>query len=399
MAEKKPLASDKKVEKATGENKKKALETALAGIEKQFGKGAVMRLGQNTVMKVDVVPTGSFGLDIALGVGGLPRGRIVEVYGPESSGKTTLALHCVAEAQKLGGEAAFIDVEHALDPAYAEALGVDIDNLLVAQPDTGEDALEICESLVRSGAIDIIVVDSVAALVPKAEVDNTMGAAMVGAQARLMSSAMRKLAGIISKSGCVTIFINQLREKIGVSYGNPEVTTGGRALKFYASVRLEVKAVEKITKGTERIGAKTRVKVVKNKMAPPFKEAFFDVMFGVGIERSGEILDAAVKLDIVHKSGAWFSYKENRIGQGRDKTKDYLDKNPDIAKEIEEAVFKNADKLMSMKPAKSGKKAAIDDDSDEDDEILLSDDGVILDDEIIEKPVSRGRASLDIEVD
>ena len=385
-------------------DKKKALETALAGIEKQFGKGAVMRLGQNSAMNVEAIPTGSFGLDLALGIGGLPRGRIVEIYGAESSGKTTLALHCIAEAQKLGGEVAFIDVEHALDPVYADALGVKIDDLLVSQPDTGEDALEITETLVRSGAIDVIVVDSVAALVTKAEVDNAMGAATVGAQARLMSSAMRKLAGIISKSKCVAIFINQLREKIGVSYGNPEVTTGGRALKFYSSVRLEVKRVEKIMSGADQIGSKTKVKVVKNKISPPFKEAIFDIIFGEGISRMGEILDAAVKLNIINKSGAWFSYKGNKLGQGRDKAKDYLISNPAIAKEVEDAVRKDADKLVSQKSKLKDKAKTADPEIDDDEVILLDgDESVVFDDDTekkADKPaIPSGRASIDIEVD
>lgn len=328
-------------------DKSKALDTALAQIEKQFGKGAVMRLGQNQSMQVESISTGSFSLDLALGIGGLPRGRIVEVYGPESSGKTTLALHCIAEGQKNGGNAAFIDVEHALDPVYAQALGVDVDSLLVSQPDTGEQALEITEALVRSGAIDIIVVDSVAALVPRAEIEGDMGDAHVGLQARLMSQALRKLAGAISKSNCVAIFINQLREKVGVMYGSPEVTPGGRALKFYASVRIDIRRTETLKNGTEQIGSRTRAKVVKNKIAPPFREAEFDVMYGKGISREGEILDLAVKLDIIQKSGAWFSYGENRLGQGRDNSKEFLKSNPELMLEVEQKLKENADRLPS----------------------------------------------------
>lgn len=318
--------------------KKKALEMALGQIEKQFGKGAVMKLGENVHMNVEVIPTGSLSLDIALGVGGVPRGRIVEVYGPESSGKTTVALHMIAEAQKAGGEAAFIDAEHALDPKYAKKLGVDIDNLIVSQPDTGEQALEITEALVRSGAIDIIVVDSVAALVPKAEIDGEMGDSHVGLQARLMSQALRKLAGIISKSRTTAIFINQLREKVGIMFGNPEVTPGGRALKFYSSVRLDVRRIESLKQGNEVVGNRTRVKVVKNKIAPPFKEAEFDIVYGEGISKEGSILDIAVNMEIVNKSGAWFSYNGQRIGQGRENAKQYLRENPELCMEIEKLV-------------------------------------------------------------
>lgn len=340
-------------------DKQKALETALAQIEKQFGKGAVMKLGQATAMNVEAIPTGSIALDIALGIGGLPRGRIVEVYGPESSGKTTVALHAVAEAQKMGGEAAFIDVEHALDPIYAKALGVDIDSLLVSQPDTGEQALEITEALVRSGAIDIIVLDSVAAMVPRAEIEGEMGDTHVGLQARLMSQALRKLTAVIGKSNCVAIFINQLREKVGVVYGNPEVTPGGRALKFYSSVRLDVRRVEQLKSGTEVVGNRTRVKVVKNKVAPPFREAEFDIMYGKGISKSGETLDLAVKLDIVNKSGAWFSYNGERLGQGRDNVKVYFEEHPELMAEIDEKIRKNGDKLVAMRGAGKMKKSPV----------------------------------------
>ena len=343
-------------------DKQKALETALRQIEKQFGKGAVMRLGQNAAMQVDSIPTGSLSLDMALGIGGLPKGRIIEIFGPESSGKTTLALHCIAEAQKRGGYAAFIDVEHALDPIYAKALGVDIDELLVSQPDTGEDALEITEELVRSGALDIIVVDSVAALAPKAEMEGEMGASHVGLQARLMSQALRKLAGSISKLNCVAIFINQLREKVGVMFGNPETTPGGRALKFYSSVRIDIRKIEALKAGGEVIGSRTRAKVVKNKIAPPFKEAEFDIMYGQGISRVGELLDLAVSLDIIKKSGAWFSYDNNRIGQGRDNAKDFLRKNPDVAEKIEKELMDNKDKLVFTRQSSKKTKTKKDDD-------------------------------------
>jgi recombination protein RecA len=321
--------------------KKKALEMALGQIEKQFGKGAVMKLGENAHMNVETIPTGAIGLDIALGAGGVPRGRIVEIFGPEASGKTTVALHIVAEAQKAGGEAAFIDAEHALDPVYAKKLGVDIDNLIVSQPDTGEQALEIAEALVRSGAIDVIIIDSVAALVPKAEIDGEMGDSHVGLQARLMSQALRKLAGVISKSKTTAVFINQLREKVGVMFGNPETTPGGRALKFYASVRLDVRRIESLKQGTDVIGNRTRVKVVKNKVAPPFKEAEFDIIYGQGISKEGSILDVAVNLDIVNKSGAWFSYNGQRIGQGRENVKQYLKDNPELTREIEAKIREN----------------------------------------------------------
>ena len=332
-------------------DKQKALETAISQIEKQFGKGAVMRLGQNATMNVEAIPTGSLSLDMALGIGGLPRGRIVEIYGPESSGKTTVALHVVAEAQKRGGSAVFIDVEHALDPVYAKNLGVDIDQLLVSQPDTGEQALEICEALVRSGAVDVVVVDSVAAMVTKAEIEGEMGDTHVGLQARLMSQALRKLTGAIGKSNAIVIFINQLREKIGVMYGNPETTPGGRALKFYSSVRLDVRRTEQLKAGGEVIGNRVRVKVVKNKVAPPFKEAEFDIMYGQGVSRLGEILDLGSKLDIVQKSGAWFNYGEIRLGQGRDNAKEYLRQNPELAEEIAAKVMANADKLMGRTAA------------------------------------------------
>ena len=321
------------------EEKIKALDAALAQIEKQYGKGSVMKLGDNTKnMNIEVVPTGSLSLDIALGVGGMPRGRIIEIYGPESSGKTTVALHVVAEVQKLGGIAGFIDAEHALDPVYAKNIGVDIDNLYISQPDNGEQALEITETMVRSGAVDVIIVDSVAALVPKAEIDGEMGDSHVGLHARLMSQALRKLTAVISKTNCVVIFINQLREKVGVMFGNPETTTGGRALKFYSSVRLDVRRIESLKAQGEVIGNRTRVKVVKNKVAPPFKEAEFDIMFGKGISKVGDIVDLAAASDIIVKSGAWYSYNGNKIGQGRENTKAYLQENPEIMEEIEKLV-------------------------------------------------------------
>ena len=318
--------------------RQRALESALSSLEKQFGKGTVMKLGQKTQMMVDTVPTGCLDLDMALGVGGIPKGRIVEIYGPESSGKTTVALHVVAEVQKQGGTAAFIDAEHALDPAYAKNLGVNIDELYVSQPDSGEDALEIAEALVRSGAVDIVVIDSVAALVPRAEIDGEMGDSFVGLQARLMSQALRKLAGVVSKTGAIALFINQLREKVGVIYGNPETTPGGRALKFYASVRLEIRRGEQLKNGNDVVGSRTKVKIVKNKVAPPFRTCEFDLMFGTGISREGTILDMAVARDLIHKSGAWFSYKDQRIGQGRDNAREFLKSNPAIRDEIEAAI-------------------------------------------------------------
>ncbi len=326
--------------------KKKALDAALSQIEKQFGKGSVMKLGEYKAMEVEAISTGALSLDMALGIGGLPRGRIIEVYGPESSGKTTLALHVIAEAQKLGGEAAFIDAEHALDPVYAKKLGVNIDDLIVSQPDTGEQALEITESLVRSGALDVIVVDSVAALVPKAEIDGDMGDSHMGLQARLMSQALRKLAGAINKTKTIIIFINQLREKIGVMFGNPETTTGGRALKFYASVRLDIRKIENIKQDGNVIGNRARVKIVKNKVAPPFREAEFDIMYGEGISKIGNIFDIAVNLDIIEKSGSWFSYNGNRIGQGRENAKKYLQDNPKILEEVEKRVRGNSEKAF-----------------------------------------------------
>ena len=320
------------------QEKLNALNQALGKIEKEFGKGSVMKLGEATSMAIDVISTGSIGLDIAVGIGGLPKGRIIEVYGPESSGKTTVALHTVAEAQKQGGIAAFIDAEHALDPVYAKALGVDIDNLIISQPDTGEQALEIAEALIRSGAIDIIVVDSVAALVPRAEIEGDMGDSHVGLQARLMSQALRKLTGSIKKSNCVAIFINQLREKVGIMFGNPETTTGGRALKFYSSVRLDVRKIDTIKQGDKVLGSRTRVKVVKNKVAPPFKQAEFDIMYGEGISKVGDLLDIASDIDIVKKSGAWYSYNDSKLGQGRENVKKFLQDNPDLIKEIDEKV-------------------------------------------------------------
>ena len=337
-------------------DKKKALQTALAQIEKSYGKGTVMRLGDRPEMNVEAIPTGSLALDAALGIGGVPKGRIIEIYGPESSGKTTLALHILAEAQKMGGEVAFVDAEHALDPVYAAALGVDIDNMLVSQPDTGEQALEITDALVRSGAVDAVVVDSVAALTPRAEIEGEMGDAFVGLQARLMSQALRKLAGTIAKTNCVVIFINQLRMKIGVMYGNPETTTGGNALKFYASVRLDVRRVESIKEGGNVVGNKTRVKVVKNKVAPPFREAHFDIMYGQGIGKWSELVDLAVEQDIVQKSGSWFSMGDERIGQGKDSVKTFLQANPDIAEEVEAKVRANL--LRSNPTAKMAALAA-----------------------------------------
>ena len=343
MAEKKTSVESA----APASDKKKALDTAIAQIEREFGKGSIMRLGENSHLQVEAIPTGSLSLDIALGIGGVPKGRIIEIYGPESSGKTTLALHIVAEAQKRGGEVAFIDAEHALDPTYARALGVDIDSMLISQPDTGEQGLEICEALVRSGAIDVVVVDSVAALTPRAEIEGDMGDSHVGLLARLMSQALRKLAGSISKTNCIVIFINQLREKVGVVYGNPEVTTGGRALKFYSSVRIEVRRVEAIKNGSEVVGSRTRAKIVKNKVAPPFREAEFEIMYGEGNSKLGELVDLAVKLDILQKSGSWFSLGETRVGQGRDAVKKYLVEHPDVAEQIEAEIRANSFKLMS----------------------------------------------------
>ena len=337
--------------------KRKALESAMAQIDKQFGKGAVMKLGDNVHMNIDTISTGSLGLDMALGVGGLPRGRIIEIYGPESSGKTTVALHAIAEAQKNGGEAAFIDAEHALDPVYAKNLGVDIDNLIVSQPDTGEQALEIAEALVRSGAIDVIVIDSVAALVPKAEIDGEMGDSHVGLHARLMSQALRKLSGVINKSKTVAIFINQLREKVGVMYGNPEVTTGGRALKFYASIRMDIRRVEAIKSGSDVVGNRTRAKIVKNKVAPPFREAEFDIIYGEGISRVGNILDFAVSEDIIHKSGSFFYYGDQKLGQGRDNVKQYMKDNPNFTDEVEGKIRK----LLEEKQGKGKANAPVPD--------------------------------------
>ena len=346
------------------DEKRKALDAAMGQIEKQYGKGSVMKLGEYKAMEVEAIPTGALTLDVALGIGGIPKGRIIEIFGPESSGKTTLALHAVAESQKAGGTAAFIDAEHALDPIYAKKLGVDIDNLLVSQPDTGEQALEITEALVRSGAIDIIVVDSVAALVPKAEIDGDMGDTHVALQARLMSQALRKLAGVLNKSKTAIIFINQLREKVGIMFGNPETTPGGRALKFYASVRLDIRRIENIKQDGEVIGNRTRVKVVKNKVAPPFREAEFDILYGEGISKEGSILDLAVNLDIVEKSGAWFSYNGAKIGQGRENVKKYLKENPKILAEIEQKIRDNYSKAFEQALDEKASEEA-DDDEDE----------------------------------
>ena len=346
------------------DEKRKALDAAMGQIEKQFGKGSVMKLGEYKAMEVEAIPTGALTLDVALGIGGIPKGRIIEIFGPESSGKTTLALHAVAESQKAGGTAAFIDAEHALDPIYAKKLGVDIDNLIVSQPDTGEQALEITEALVRSGAIDIIVVDSVAALVPKAEIDGDMGDTHVALQARLMSQALRKLAGVLNKSKTAIIFINQLREKVGIMFGNPETTPGGRALKFYASVRLDIRRIENIKQDGEVIGNRTRVKVVKNKVAPPFRDAEFDILYGEGISKEGSILDLAVNLDIVEKSGAWFSYNGAKIGQGRENVKKYLKENPKILAEIEQKIRDNYSKAFEQALDEKASEEA-DDDEDE----------------------------------
>ena len=359
------------VQPAAASDKKKALETAMQQIEKMYGKGSIMRYGAESALNVEAIPTGSLSLDLALGIGGLPRGRIVEIYGPESSGKTTLALHVLAEAQKMGGEVAFVDAEHALDPTYAKALGVNVEDMLISQPDTGEQALEICEALVRSGAIDCVVVDSVAAMVPRAEIEGEMGDTFVGLQARLMSQALRKLAGTIAKTNCVVIFINQLRMKIGVMYGNPETTTGGNALKFYSSVRLDVRRIESIKEGNNVIGNKTRVKVVKNKVAPPFREAVFEILYGKGISKWGELVDLAVQLDIIQKSGSWFSMGDERIGQGANSVKDYLIANPDIAEKVEAEVRENLWKLNNgapKAPAKAADKAVAVSADDFDDE-------------------------------
>ena len=362
------------VAQSTQEEKLKALEHALADLDKQYGKGAVMKLGEQASQSVEVISTGNLELDLALGVGGVPKGRVIEVYGPESSGKTTVALHIVAEAQKKGGICAFVDAEHALDPAYAKKLGVNIDELYIAQPDTGEQALEIAEALVRSGALDVVVVDSVAALVPKAEIDGEMGDSFVGLQARLMSQALRKLTGIVSKTGTIAIFINQLREKVGVMYGNPETTPGGRALKFYASVRLDVRRGEQLKNGSEVIGNRTKVKVVKNKVAPPFRVAEFDIIYGQGISREGTLLDMAVARDIIHKSGAWFSYKDQRIGQGRENTRQYLKDNPEVAQEIDAEIRRQFFEKGEPLPEQSeGGESAVE---EEDDLALLEEDGL-----------------------
>ena len=365
------MAVEKKKPEAPLSDKKKALETAISQIEKNFGKGTVMRLGDRPEMNVEAIPTGSLALDAALGIGGVPKGRIIEIFGPESSGKTTLALHIVAQAQKRGGEVAFVDAEHALDPDYAARIGVDIDSMLVSQPDTGEQALEITDALVRSGAVDVVVVDSVAALTPRAEIEGEMGDTFVGLQARLMSQALRKLAGNISKTNCVVIFINQLRMKIGVMYGNPETTTGGNALKFYASVRIDIRRTEAIKNGTEIVGNRTRAKIVKNKVAPPFKEAIFDIMYGEGISKWGELVDLAVQLDLINKSGSWFSIGDERIGQGRDNAKLYLQEHPDVADRIEQEVRENMWKLQGSRakppiaPASKAVNVSADDFNDE----------------------------------
>lgn len=373
-ADKSNKKSNQNTEKANSQDRNKMLELALKSIEKDFGKGSIMRLGEASArMNVEVIPTGALPLDIALGLGGIPRGRIIEVYGPESSGKTTVALHMIAEAQKMGGYAAFIDAEHALDPVYAKALGVDVDNLLISQPDTGEQALEIADALVRSGAIDIIVIDSVAALVPRAEIDGDMGDSHVGLHARLMSQALRKLTGVISKSKTCMVFINQIREKVGVMFGSPETTTGGRALKFYSTIRLDIRKSEPLKNGTDIVGNKTRVKVVKNKIAPPFKQVEFDIMYGQGISHEGCLVDLGVTMEIVDKSGAWFSYEGTRLGQGRDNAKEFLKTNPEVAKVIDEKIREKAKANLSI-VAPSTDDEDVDDDTDIETEIV--DDGV-----------------------
>lgn len=390
-ADKKKSFSDKK---GASQDKKTALESALKQIEKQYGPGAVMRLGENKHLNIASISTGSLTLDIATGIGGLPRGRIVEIYGPESSGKTTLALHCIAECQKTGGVAAFVDAEHALDPVYAVNLGVDIDSLLVSQPDYGEQALEITEQLVRSGAVDIIVVDSVAALVPRTEIDGEMGDSHVGLHARLMSQALRKLTGAINKSNCLIIFINQLREKVGVMYGSPEVTTGGRALKFYSSMRIDVRKVEAIKlSANEIIGNRTRAKIVKNKLAPPFKQAEFDIMYGKGISKTGEILDMAVEYDIIKKSGSWFSYGEERLGQGRDKVKDIIEGNPELAAELEKKIKAKMEELQESGEQKYQGKAIPKADSESEGEETASQESSV------KQTREAARAKLDIAVE
>ena len=367
MAKSKNAAKGSVAQVQDKDERRKALDAAMAQIEKQFGQGAVMRLGDKAQVEIDTIPTGALTLDIALGIGGLPRGRIIEIYGPESSGKTTVALHCVAEAQKMGGTCAFIDAEHALDPVYAGNIGVDVDNLLLSQPDTGEQALEICETLVRSGCIDVVVIDSVAALVPRAEIEGEMGDSHVGLQARLMSQALRKLAPVVSKSNTICIFINQLREKVGVMFGNPETTPGGRALKFYASVRLDVRKVETLRNGTDVVGSHTRAKIVKNKVAPPFKEAEFDIMYGEGISRAGDILDCGVDANLIEKSGAWYSLNGQRIGQGRENAKEYLKTHPQEMDALEAAI---KEKYIPKR-----------DDSlvDDSEDIMVDEDGVIID--------------------
>ncbi len=381
MAKKELAKKPEVVRITTKEDKKTALEGAMKQIAKKYGDGAIMRLGQNTTLNVEAIPTGSMTLDMALGVGGVPRGRIIEIYGPESSGKTTVALSIVAQAQKLEGEAAFIDVEHALDPVYAKALGVDIDNLLVSQPDSGEQALEIAEALIRSGAIDVIVLDSIAAMTTRAEIDGEMGDLHVGQLARLMSQAMRKLTAAISRSNCVAIFINQIREKIGVMYGNPETTPGGRALKFYSSVRIEVRKGEVIKSGNDIIGASTKCKIVKNKVAPPFKDCTFDMMYGTGISRTGEVLDLAVQLDIIKKGGSWFSYKDQKLGQGRDNVKEVLKNDEALMKEIEEQIIARKDELKSDPPKKTkkGKKSAAEEEQTAEEQYIDADTGEYMD--------------------